>query len=737
MLRRVINTIVEPSTRSEHPAVLRFGEFEFDRSGHTLSKGGVRVHLQEKPFWLLAALLEKPNQIVTREELIKRLWPEDEYGEFDLGLNTAVRKVRHALGDSAPNPKWIQTVPRIGYRFLGPVQADLGPQPLEEDRPPPRRIPWAYVLLSLVAVLIAMAGLLRDPNSTSAETETIHPTLQPLTSLTGYESHPALSPDGTHAAFIWNGKDRDRDNVYVLSIADGALIQVTDDAARERHPVWSPDSNRLAFLRLTSTGAGLHLTTLEDPQDEQLLATVNIGGEGRSYGLDWSADGRFFALQNMETTDGRRGIFVVSAATGAMHRVTAAPAAYFADCWPSFSSDGRWVAFARGRTSHAIYVQELDETGWPVGQAVRATPESYFIRGVDWAPDDRHVIFAGVTTGGRMELRSVDVISKSVSLVLDGVGAELSMVAHRQSDGATLIAFVRETDDSDLFRIPGAAARLEGAPYPAPERFVSSTRYEHGPRFSPDGRKLAFVSYRSGTPELWVSDSDGSNLLRLTDFRGRGGASVGSPRWSMDNRRVAFEAGVDGNQDLFVVDSSGVSEPERLTATPANEVRASFSRDGRWLYFTSDGVERPEIWKMSSTGGEPVRLTFHRGLDPFESADGRWIYFAKKYGQFGAKGIYRIPVEGGEEEQVLEEGRVGHWALSDSGLYLYRPATDDAPPALDYYPHGSSTPRTLVEFAKTSKFGGANALTVTPDDRWVVFVQKAEPAADLALATLR
>ncbi len=721
----------------EHPKVFRFGEYEFDVPGHTLRKQGVCIRLQEKPFHLLAALLETPNEIVTREELIRRLWPEDEYGEFDLGLNTAVKKVRQALDDSALNPQWVETVPRVGYRFIGPVETDPDQGRAEVADPPPRPIPWGYAVLSLAVFVVLLAGLLQDPNSTSAKTETASMMLQPLTSFPGYENHPALSPDGTRVAFIWNGEEREHDNVYVQLIDDGSLIQVTDDAARERHPVWSPDGQSLAFFRLTAAGADLYVTSLSDLESEKLLATSNIGGAGRNYGLDWSADGRFLALQNMETTDGRRGIFVLSASTGEMHRITTPAAAYFEDRWPSFSPDGRSVAFARGRTSHAIYVQELDETGWSVGEAVRLTPESYYIRGVDWAPDGQSVIFAGVTTGGRMELRSVDVVSKSGSLVLDGVGAELPTVARRKADGATLFAFVRETDDSDLFRFPGPAALGESKTQPVPQKFVSSTRYEHSPRFSPDGRKFAFVSHRSGSSELWVSNSDGSNLLRLTDFGGHGGAAVGSPRWSPDNQWVAFEAGVDANEDLFVVDSAGSAGPQRLTITPANEVRPSFSRDGKWLYFTSDAVDRAEIWKMPATGGPSTRLTFYGGQDPFESADGQWIYFAKKYGQFGDKGIYRIPVTGGEEERVLEEGRVGHWALSDGGLYLYRPATGDAPHALDFYPHGSSAPQTLVELAKTSKFGGANALTVTPDDKWVVFVQKAELAADLLLATSR
>ena len=137
------------------PAIVRFGVFELDVRTRELRKGGLKVRLPDQPFHVLALLLEQPNDLVTREALHQRLWPGDTFVEFDLSLNSAVRKLREALGDSAESPTFIETLPRRGYRFIAPVQR----------QPPSNGIPTVPDtgggrLLSRVRVWWSVAGLL-------------------------------------------------------------------------------------------------------------------------------------------------------------------------------------------------------------------------------------------------------------------------------------------------------------------------------------------------------------------------------------------------------------------------------------------------------------------------------------------------------------------------------------------------------------------------------------------------
>jgi cholera toxin transcriptional activator len=108
--------------------VVRFGVYEADLVSGELRKNGVRIRLQEKPFQVLALLLERAGQMVTREELRDRLWPSDTFVDFDHGLNTAVNKLREALSDTASNPRFVQTVARRGYRFIAPVEDAMPPK---------------------------------------------------------------------------------------------------------------------------------------------------------------------------------------------------------------------------------------------------------------------------------------------------------------------------------------------------------------------------------------------------------------------------------------------------------------------------------------------------------------------------------------------------------------------------------------------------------------------------------
>src|SRR5436190_15365110 len=121
----------------------RFGVFEFDPLSRELAKHGVRLKVQEQPIQVLVALLDRPGQVVAREELQRRLWPDGTFVDYEQSLNKAVNKLRDALGDSASRPIYIETLSGRGYRFLAPVEADRKSQPAAEPAGPRRRlVPW-------------------------------------------------------------------------------------------------------------------------------------------------------------------------------------------------------------------------------------------------------------------------------------------------------------------------------------------------------------------------------------------------------------------------------------------------------------------------------------------------------------------------------------------------------------------------------------------------------------------
>jgi eukaryotic-like serine/threonine-protein kinase len=142
------------SLQARSPEVLRFGVFEVHVRSGELRKQGVRIKLQEQPFHVLTVLLQRPGEVVTREELRSQNWPADTFVDFDNSLNTAINKLREALGDSAESPRFIETMPRRGYRFIAPVTSVDG---RGEVAPAAPSHGWKFTVL-IVALAIAAVG---------------------------------------------------------------------------------------------------------------------------------------------------------------------------------------------------------------------------------------------------------------------------------------------------------------------------------------------------------------------------------------------------------------------------------------------------------------------------------------------------------------------------------------------------------------------------------------------------
>jgi len=286
------------------------------------------------------------------------------------------------------------------------------------------------------------------------------------------------------------------------------------------------------------------------------------------------------------------------------------------------------------------------------GDPERLTFDNRWGGGLTWTPDGREVVFE--SQGWIWKISR----SGGTPDRLAGVGRNARLPAI--SRGGQRLAFVQRVGDTNIWRVEAPDPKRAHRPE---TKLIASTRTDHNPQYSPDGKRIAFTSDRSGTRQVWVCDSDGSNPAQLTSFSGPG-AELSS--WSPDGGHIAFNSRLKGNWDIYVISARG-GAARQLTTHSAVDARPSWSRDGRWIYFASNRTGAFQVWKVAAEGGTPVQVTKNGGYLALESADGRFIYYTKDQ---GVNDAWRVPVEGGEEVLILGNSQ-NRWSVVEKGLHFY------------------------------------------------------------------
>jgi Tol biopolymer transport system component/DNA-binding winged helix-turn-helix (wHTH) protein len=689
----------------------RFGEYEVDSARRLLLRNGERVTLTPKAFHVLLSLLERHGEVVSKDELLRIVWPDTVVEEISLTRNISV--LRKTLGEKPDEHNYIVTVPGTGYRFVAAVERADGPGgDVSENARSGRR--W---LLMAVMALSAVAGLV----AWYFQSESGPPLRRavPLTSFRGFERNPAISPDGSQVAFTWDGQNQNNFDIYVKTVRAADPVRLTTNSAEDVSPAWSPDGHTIAFVRRVGGNRGDLLSIPASGGPERKLAETR--GEFRFDlpSFAWSPDGRWLAVSHREPADLANALFLVSMETGQTRRMTTAPQGYVGDYMPAFSPDGRSLAFVRmsGWVAGEIHILTLAAGYSAVAEPKRLTSDGRLATSPVWTHDARDILYV-LAESNRRELRSIPASgarnSRRISLLEDHVN-ELSL-------RGPLLAYSRETADSNIWR---AEIGRTAIPLSAPRRLIASTRHDEFPRYSPDGKKIGFVSARSGTREIWIAEADGSNPLPLTSF---GGPSFGPPAWSPDSQRIVFHTRSEGQGDLFIVPAIG-GAPQRLTTDPSDDLTPGLSHDGRWIYFSSMRSGRWELWKMPAEGGGATQITSSEGSYlPTASPDGKTLYYCHKVPE---KGIWRIPAQGGEAVQVTGSYSPPLCAMTVTAQGLYYTAAPDSSNkySIQFISFSTGQSRPVVVSERPFIY---LALSVSPDGRWLLYSQS-ESDSDLML----
>ena len=586
----------------------------------------------------------------------------------------------------------------------------------------------AAALLLVVAASAARVWLKRDaPPATSSRPGSP----VPLTTYHGREQQPALSPDGNSVAFTWNGEAEDNWDIWVKLIGPGSPLQLTSDPAMDLSPAWSPDGRSIAFVR----SRGDRLVVIVVPAlggPEREVVETQRGTQTYRQQLSWSPDSRMLVLAASTPTT-RESLIAVDVATGETRPIPIPPAS-IAHTMPAIAPDGKTLAFVRhsGGLTGELYVQRISDGFTPVGDPRRLDGQPHFYHGVTWSADGSAVI-ASRGHLGTIGVWSIPLQHPDRPERISPPGEDWRQPSMSLRQGR--LAAARATWDENLWRVdlPGP-----GQPAGAPVSLSGSTRSERNAQFSPDGRRIAFESSRSGTHEVWVADADGRNARQLTTFNS---ALGGTPAWSPDGQSVAFDMrGSDGRGDIFVASVRG-GAAARVTTDPADDLVPAWSHDGRWIYFESTRTGRAEMWKMPARGGDPVQITHGGATYAKESADGRYLYYARS--QSGLPSLRRIGTSGGEDVEILQRmASYANFAVVKDGVYYQAP-----PPAVELglrsliAPFGRGASIEFLSFApggkittvlKLTQYAGPG-LDVSPDGRTLLFGQMDGFSEDLLL----
>ena len=548
------------------PLRYRFSTFDLDLHSGELRRNGVKLRLQEQPFVVLRKLLESAGKVVTREELHAALWPADTFVDFDTSLNTAIKRLREALGDSADLPVFIETIPRRGYRFLAPVQVVRNgtlvrpPVPVTLPAAPSKSSRNINTLIVLGPALAALLGGFTLGGFTVAlRSPAASPRVLDSTQLTfDGRTKSGLIARAGNLYFM----ERESNRHIMVKMAEAGGLPVVLDSSISGLDLGdvSPDGTKLLVGSHTGVANGYDRLKILDLAAGSLQDLAGIEASDAA----WAPGGRIIYCRDQD-------VFLVDADGSHPHKLLAAPSRAF---YPRFSPDGTRLRLSlggKGAFQHSIWEARSDGTGL---HEVMTELTEYPDRCCgEWSTDGRYFFFDTFRNG----VARIWVQSQKKSFWTGKVPAPIALTTAppnyymgQQSLVGNKLLVTASQPRAELVRYDSGSQQFVPFLSGISAGDVESSR---------DASSYIYVRHPEET--LWRTRSDGSEAVQLTGPSLR--ASL--PHWSPDGKQIAFSGSRPGKPwNIFLISSQG-GPAEQITNGTITDLDATWSPDGKTLAF--------------------------------------------------------------------------------------------------------------------------------------------------------
>jgi Tol biopolymer transport system component/DNA-binding winged helix-turn-helix (wHTH) protein len=696
--------------------IVRFGSFQCDMRAGELHKNGIKVKIPDQPFRLLAALLERPGELLTRQEIAQRLWPEQTQSDLGDSLNTTVNKLRAALDDEAENPRFIQTIPRRGYRFIGSVEPQNGDraggasadQKVPAVRPAAREQFSSWPARTLVGVAAAGAIViwwytpLPPPRITQVDQIT----------LSGRIDTPTR-PVASSKQVFYMERDGDHWNLMRTSIGggDGEKIEVPATSAMALDI--SPDDSTLLYGGFERRGDNSELWTM--PVEG---GTAKRLGNRTATGAAYSPDGKLIAF-----THGTALLLMHADGTNARKLADLAGP----PSWVAWSPDGQRLRFTMNPlfAGEQNSLWEISSDGKNLHQLLAGWSHPASECCGSWTPDGRYFIFTSAHSGtmnlwalrerGSMHRRS----PQGPFQLTFGPNTPLNGVPGR---GGNHIFFYNGVWRQEMERLDLKTKQISP--------FLSSP-YVDLESYSRDGVWISYVDSQSG--RLLRSRADGTEAIELALAK----LSPSFPRWSPDGKWVAFGGDVPGHPGAVYVVSANGGNPEPLIQSNTETSDADWSNDGTKLVLTqtamppdSAGYELFYV-DFATRKAQKIPGSEHLAMSRW-SPDGRLISATSD----DQSQLKLLDVSTGKWSVIARGTALGISVWSPDSRYLYFQDLLGKGEPLSRYDIQSGRIELLMDFSETLKSGVDRCalFSITPNGSPIIGLSRG--AYDLFAATI-